>query len=68
MYIADDFSFHVDQEVPCGAHRPMEHILGFTIGHLMLPLGKCMRRIFPAAAIIDEFVVKHKTLPKNYFC
>ena len=28
--IADDFDCHADVAVQCGAHRLMEHILGFT--------------------------------------
>jgi hypothetical protein len=28
--IAGDFNCHADAAVQCGAHRPMEHILGFT--------------------------------------
>jgi hypothetical protein len=38
-----------------GAHRPMEHIQGFTRSHWMPPLGKCLRRIAPTAAMLDEF-------------
>ena len=41
-------------------HRPMEHILGFTRSHWMPPLVKCLRRIAPAAAMVDEFIAKHK--------
>jgi hypothetical protein len=42
-------------EVRRGAHRPIEHIQGFTRSHWMLPLGKCLRRIAPAAATVNEF-------------
>jgi hypothetical protein len=38
-----------------GAHRPIEHIQGFTWSHWMLPSGECLRRIAPAAAMVDEF-------------
>jgi hypothetical protein len=34
----------------------MEHIQGFTGSHWMLPSGKCLRRIAPAAAMVNEFV------------
>jgi hypothetical protein len=33
----------------------------------MPPLGKCLRRIAPAAAMVDEFVAKHETLTKHNF-
>ena len=39
-----------------GAHRPIEHVQGFTGSHWMPPSGKCLRRIAPAAAMVDEFV------------
>jgi hypothetical protein len=31
----------------------------------MLPLGKCLRRIAPAAAMVDNLLKTHKTLTKN---
>jgi hypothetical protein len=33
----------------------MEHIQGFTRSHWMPPLGECLRRIAPTAAMVDEF-------------
>jgi hypothetical protein len=45
----------------------MEHILGITKSHWMLPLGECLRRIALAAAMVDDVSRKHKTLTKNYF-
>ena len=48
-------SGHGDAAVRRGAHRPMEHIQSFTRSHWMLPLGKCLRRIAPTAAMVDEF-------------
>jgi hypothetical protein len=45
----------------------MDHIRGFTRSHWMQPLGKCLRRIAPAAAMVDEFVKQHKTLTKTIF-
>jgi len=33
----------------------MEHIHGFTRSHWMPPSGKCLRRIAPAAAMVDDF-------------
>jgi hypothetical protein len=30
---AGDFDGHADTAVPCGAHRPMEHIRGFVRSH-----------------------------------
>ena len=38
-----------------GAHRPIKHIQGFTGSHWMQPLGECLRRIAPTAAMVDEF-------------
>jgi hypothetical protein len=38
-----------------GAHRPIKHIHGFTRSHWMPPSGECLRRIAPAAAMVDEF-------------
>ncbi len=49
------------------AHCPMGHIPGFTRSHCMLPLGECLHRIAPAAAMVNEFVVKHKTLTNHNF-
>jgi hypothetical protein len=34
----------------------MEHFQGFTQSHCMPPSGKCLRRIAPAVAMVDEFV------------
>jgi hypothetical protein len=34
----------------------MEHVQGFTGSHWMPPSGKCLRRIAPAAAMVNEFV------------
>jgi hypothetical protein len=65
--IAGRFDGHADAVVQCGVHHPMEHILGFTGSHWMLPSGECLRRIAPAAAMVSHVVAKHKTLPKNYF-
>jgi hypothetical protein len=37
------------------AHRPMEHIQGFTRSHWMPPSGECLRRIAPAAVMVNDF-------------
>ncbi len=50
-----DFDGHGDAAVQRGAHRPMEHIQGFTRSHWMPPSGECLRRIAPMAAMVDEF-------------
>jgi hypothetical protein len=63
--IAGDFDHHADAVVQCVAHHPMEHILGFTRSHWMLPLGEYLRRITTAAAMVDNFFVEHKTLTKQ---
>ncbi len=47
---------HADAAVRRGAHRPMEHVQGFTRSYWMPPSGKCLRRIAPAAAMVNEFV------------
>ncbi len=46
---------HGDAAVRREAHRPMEHIQGFTRTHWMPPLVECLRHIAPAAAMVDEF-------------
>jgi hypothetical protein len=33
----------------------MKHIQGFTQSHWMLPSGKCLHRIAPTAAMVNEF-------------
>ena len=53
--IDDDFDGHGDAAVRRGVHRPMEHIQGFTRSQWMPPSGKCLRRIAPMAAMVDEF-------------
>jgi hypothetical protein len=53
--IAGDFDHRADTAVRCGAHRPIEHIPGFTRSHWMLPSIKCLRRIAPAAAKVINF-------------
>jgi hypothetical protein len=64
---AGDFNHHADAAVLCGAHCPMEHISGFTRSHWMPPLGKCLRRIAPAAAMVDKYVENTQKVNKNYF-
>ncbi len=53
--IAGDFDCHADAAAQRGAHRRIEHIQGFTRSHWMPPLGEYLRRITPAAAMVDEF-------------
>jgi hypothetical protein len=70
--IAGCFDDHADTVVPHMVHHQMEHIQGFTQSHWMLPLGECLRRFAPAAAMVDEFVEttlntnKAQLLPSNY--
>ncbi len=53
-------------------HHPIEHVQGFTGNHWMPPLGKCLRHIAPAAAMVNEFVEttqntnKTQLLASNY--
>jgi hypothetical protein len=50
----------------------MEHVQGFTGSHWMPPLVGCLRRIAPAAAMVNEFVEttqntnKKQLLASNY--
>jgi len=60
----DDFDDHGDAAVRCGAHRPMEHIQGFTRSHWMPPLGKCLRCIAPMATMATNSSKTRKTLKK----
>jgi hypothetical protein len=70
--IARDFYCHADAAVRRMAHRPMEHIRGFTRSHWMQPSGECLRRIALAAAMVNEFVEttqntnKTQLLASNY--
>ena len=54
--IAGDFDCHTDAAGQRGAHRPIEHVQGFTGSHWMPPLGECLCRIALAAIMVDEFV------------
>jgi hypothetical protein len=64
---------HWQLQSPCGcgdamgAHCPMEHIQGFTRSYWVLPLGECLRRIAPAAVMVDEFVENTKNTNKKLF-
>jgi hypothetical protein len=53
--IDGNFDFHGKAAVRCGAHRPMDHIQGFTRSHWMPPLVKCSHHFAPAAAMVKEF-------------
>ena len=61
------FDGHGDAAVRREVHHPMEHIQGFTQSHWMPPSGECLRRIAPAAAMVDDFEKTHKTLTKHNF-
>ena len=52
--IEGSFDCHGDAAVQCRAHRPMEHIQGFTWSHWMPPSVECMCRIAPAATMADK--------------
>jgi hypothetical protein len=65
--IAGNFDGYGDAVVRREAHRPMEHIQGFTRSHWMLPPGKCLRRIAPAAVMVDEFIETTQKLTKHNF-
>jgi len=53
--IIGNFDCHGNAAVRRGAHRPMEHIWGFTWSHWMPPSVVCLRRISPAAAMVKKF-------------
>ena len=53
--ISGSFDCHVDAVVRRGAHRPMEHIQGFTRSHWLPLLVECLRLSVPAAAMVNEF-------------
>jgi hypothetical protein len=52
-----DFDGHGAAAVRREAHRPKEHIQGFTRSHWhwMPPSGECLCRIALAAAMVDDF-------------
>jgi len=62
----------MDAVVRRGVHRLIEHVQGFAWSHWMPPSGECLRRIAPAAVMVDEFVEttlntdKKQLLPSNY--
>ena len=60
------FDCHADAVVRRGPDRPMEHIQSFTRSHWMPPSGECLHRIAAAAAMVDSFGQKHKTLKKLF--
>ena len=66
--IAGNFDCHADAAVQHGVHRLIEHIQGFTWSHWMPPSGKCLRRIAPAAAMVDELVETTLNSNKHNFC
>ncbi len=62
-----DFDHHADAAVQCGAHRPMEHIPGFTRSHWMPPLGECLRCIPPVAAMVNKYIENTQNTNKKLF-
>jgi hypothetical protein len=61
---AGDIDHHEDAAVQCGVHCLIEHILGFTRSHWMPPSGKCLCRIAPAAAMVDENIENTQNITK----
>ena len=45
----------------------MEHILGFTQSHWMLPLGECLHCIAAAATMVYDFGSKTQNTNKKLF-
>ena len=70
--IAGNFDCHGDAAVRRGAHHPIEHVQGFTGSRWMALSGECLRRIAPAATMVNEFVIttqnttKTQLLASNY--
>jgi hypothetical protein len=58
--IAGNFDHQGDASVQSGAHRPMNHIKGFTRSHWMPPSGKCLCCIALAAAMVRILVENTK--------
>ncbi len=71
--IAGDFYCRGDAAVRRGAHRPIEHVQGFTGSNWMPPLVECSHCIAPTAAMVNEFVEttqntnKTQLLASNYY-
>ena len=65
--IAGRFDDHGDDAVRCRAHRPMEYTPGFNRSHWMPPSVKCLRRIAPAATMVDKFGCKTQNTNKKLF-
>jgi hypothetical protein len=52
--IAGDIDCQGNAAVRCGAHRPMEHIQGFTRSHWMPPSVECLHRISITLLHLEE--------------
>ena len=65
--LAGDLDCHGNAAVRCWAHRPIEHVQGFTGSHWMPPSGKCLRRIAPAVAMVNEFIETTQNTNKTQF-
>jgi hypothetical protein len=65
---AGNFENHADAAVAvrCVAHRRMEHIPSFNRSHWMAPSGECSHCIATAAAMVNDYGRKHKTLTKTF--
>jgi hypothetical protein len=64
---AGDFDHHADVAVQCRVHCLIERIPAFTRSHWMPPLGKCLHRIAPAAAMVDKYIENTQNTNKNDF-
>jgi hypothetical protein len=70
--ITGNLDCHGNAAVQRGTHRPIEHVQGFTGSHWMPLTGKCLRRIAPAAAMVNEIFIttqntnKTQLLASNY--
>jgi len=66
--ISGNFDCHMDAVVRRGAHLLIEHIQGFTRSHWMPPPGECLRRIAPAAVMVDKFIETTLNTNKTQLC
>jgi hypothetical protein len=64
---AGDFNHHADVAVRCGVHRPIEYIPDFTRSHWMPPSSKGLRRIAPAATMVDKCIENTQNTNKKLF-
>ena len=58
--IAGNLNCHTDASVQRGAHRPIQHVQGFTLSHWMPPSGECLHLIAPLNAVIGPVFTPYR--------